>query len=338
MGPFGNPQPERGPVRRIVPILSSAALIAALSACASAPKAPEPTTTADAAAAEVCSAKAGSASQAIDVSGDFGTAPKVDFKAGLDADTTQRSVVIPGKGDKVDPGASAQVAYSIYNGTTGKLIESYGYDDGQPVTFAADAQLLLPGLAKTIACEKAGSRIASVIPGAEAWGPDGNKTVGVDPGQSLVAVIDIESVVPSRAWGADQPAPEGLPKVTLAKDGTPSIAVPSTDPPTELKLGVLKQGDGDTVPDSATVTVQYLGVDWETGKTFDSSWKRGAPASFSLSGVVPGFAQAIAGQKVGSQVIAVIPPSLGYGEASKDNTSELAGKTLVFVIDILAIN
>ncbi|WP_286277322.1 hypothetical protein [Naasia aerilata] len=37
-------------------------------------------------------------------------------------------------------------------------------------------------------------------------------------------------------------------------------------------------------------------------------------------------------------MLAVIPPALGYGEKSDSNTSELAGKTLVFVIDILAIN
>ena len=49
---------------------------------------------------------------------------------------------------------------------------------------------------------------------------------------------------------------------------------------------------------------------------------------------MPGFVQALAGQKVGSQVLVVIPPALGYGEDAKAH--ELGGKTLVFVIDILA--
>lgn len=327
-------------MRRALPLIASAALLAALTACSSAAPAKAGSTTTpstNSAAVDVCGAKSGSASEAVKVSGDLGSAPTVTFKNGIDAKTTERTMVVEGSGDEVKEGSSAEVAYSIYNGATGKLIESYGYTDDQPVTFAASATQLLPGLAKTIGCAKVGSRVAAVIPAAEAWGADGYKDVGVEAGQSLVAVIDIESLVPTRAWGADQPAQEGLPTVKLAGDGTPSIAIPSTDAPKDLKVAVLKKGDGDVVPDTATVTVQYVGVDWADGKTFDQSWGK-APATFSLDGVVPGFAQAIAGQTVGSQVLAVIPPALGYGEASADNTSELAGKTLVFVIDILAIN
>ncbi len=55
-----------------------------------------------------------------------------------------------------------------------------------------------------------------------------------------------------------------------------------------------------------------------------------------LSGVVAGWTQGLSGQTVGSQVLLVIPPALGYGEKSDTNTNELAGETLVFVVDILA--
>jgi FKBP-type peptidyl-prolyl cis-trans isomerase len=66
---------------------------------------------------------------------------------------------------------------------------------------------------------------------------------------------------------------------------------------------------------------------------FDSSWKRGAPTQFSISGVVPGFQKALVGQKVGSQVVAVVTPADGYGD--KGSGSIPANATLVFVIDIL---
>ncbi|WP_210481706.1 FKBP-type peptidyl-prolyl cis-trans isomerase [Naasia sp. SYSU D00948] len=323
--------------RRLLPLLSSAALLAALTACSSDAPAPSASTPTADAAVDVCSATSGAASEAVAVTGELGTAPTVTFEAGIDAGTTERTTVIEGGGDEVTAGSSATVAYSIYNGGTGELIETYGYADDQPVTFAADATKLLPGLAKTIGCATVGSRIASVIPAAEAWGAEGNEQVGVAAGASLVAVIDIESVVPTRAWGEEQPAPEGLPTVTLADDGAPTVAVPSTDPPAELQVAVLKKGDGEVVPDTATVTVQYQGVQWDTGEVFDQSWGSG-PTSFSLDQVVPGFSQAIAGQTVGSQVLAVIPPALAYGEASGENAHELAGKTLIFVIDILAIN
>jgi len=88
------------------------------------------------------------------------------------------------------------------------------------------------------------------------------------------------------------------------------------------------------VPEGATVTLQYHGVSWDTGEVFDESWP--SPTALSLAQVVPGFAQAIAGQTVGSQVIAVLPPDLAYGQEG-ESTSALAGQTLVFVIDILGV-
>ena len=82
-----------------------------------------------------------------------------------------------------------------------------------------------------------------------------------------------------------------------------------------------------------TVRIHYTGT-LKDGSVFDSSWEAGTPASFQTTGVVDGFRQALEGQTVGSQVVVVIPPAAGYGEeGSSDN--ELAGETLVFVVDIL---
>ena len=80
--------------------------------------------------------------------------------------------------------------------------------------------------------------------------------------------------------------------------------------------------------------MQYTGVKWSDGSVFDSSWENGAPASFQTTGVVDGFRQALEGQTVGSQVLVVIPPALGYGEG-EINDDDLVGETLVFVVDIL---
>jgi len=84
------------------------------------------------------------------------------------------------------------------------------------------------------------------------------------------------------------------------------------------------------------VTVHYTGVIWGTGKVFDSSWTKGTPATFQTSGVIPGFGKALVGQKVGSQVIAVIPPADGYGTAGQAGAGISGTDTLVFVVDILA--
>jgi peptidylprolyl isomerase len=70
---------------------------------------------------------------------------------------------------------------------------------------------------------------------------------------------------------------------------------------------------------------------------FDSSWQHGAPQSFVLgsSRVIPGWNQAVTGQRVGTRLLLVIPPTLGYGKPGNPPTIT-GNKTLIFVIDILA--
>ena len=82
-----------------------------------------------------------------------------------------------------------------------------------------------------------------------------------------------------------------------------------------------------------TVLVHYTGVKWSDGTVFDSSWERGAPASFATTGVVEGFQQALEGQTVGSQVLVVDPAGVRLRRAGRDH--ELQDETLVFVVDIL---
>jgi peptidylprolyl isomerase len=112
---------------------------------------------------------------------------------------------------------------------------------------------------------------------------------------------------------------------------------PGTEPPSDLQIEVLKKGDGPVVPDPANVTVQYQGVNWTTGEVFDQSWGKGTPSPFSTDQVVPGFAKAMIGQTVGSQVVVIIPPAEGYGEAGQPSAGIGGTDTLVFVIDILAV-
>ena len=95
------------------------------------------------------------------------------------------------------------------------------------------------------------------------------------------------------------------------------------------------QGDGPAVEEGDTVTVHYTGWLWD-GTQFDSSWDKGSPATFTLADgqLIDGWVQGLAGQTVGSQVLLVIPPELGYGADGNDTIP--GGSTLVFVVDILA--
>jgi peptidylprolyl isomerase len=155
-----------------------------------------------------------------------------------------------------------------------------------------------------------------------------------DPNAGEVYVFDFLDVVPNAAWGEPQESVDGMPTVTLDEDGAPTIELPDGDAPTAVELETLKKGDGATVAPGDTVLVQYTGVTWSDGSVFDSSWEAGTPASFQTTGVVDGFRQALEGQTVGSQVLVVIPPAAGYGEEGSSD-HELAGETLVFVVDIL---
>jgi FKBP-type peptidyl-prolyl cis-trans isomerase len=83
------------------------------------------------------------------------------------------------------------------------------------------------------------------------------------------------------------------------------------------------------------VRVHYTGVTWDEREVFDSSWDS-EPASMTLDSVVPGFAAALEGQTVGSQVLVVIPPEQGYGDQAQGAIP--ANSTLVFVIDILGLD
>jgi peptidylprolyl isomerase len=137
----------------------------------------------------------------------------------------------------------------------------------------------------------------------------------------------------TRASGEAQPAIEGYPAVTLDSTGAPSITPLTTEPPTEFGVATLIKGSGSVVGATDIVTVQYAGFLWD-GTPFDSSWMRGEPAQFSLEQVVPGFTKAIAGQTIGSQVVAILPPADGYGESGAGSIPP--NSTLIFVVDILA--
>lgn len=133
--------------------------------------------------------------------------------------------------------------------------------------------------------------------------------------------------------------PANLPKITRAKNGKPSIEIPSGyKPGDDLVVQPLIRGKGNTVTDHNTVVVKYTG--WLTdGTQFDSSWDRNATLEAdTYSGgshtVITGWQQGMVGQTVGSQVLMVIPPSLGYGNQKQGSIP--ANSTLIFVVDILA--
>ena len=106
-------------------------------------------------------------------------------------------------------------------------------------------------------------------------------------------------------------------------------------PPTELQITDLVEGEGDEAVPGGVVDVPYVGVEFETGEEFDSSWDRGQSARFPLPQLIGAWQQGIPGMKIGGRRQLVCPPELAYGPAGGGH--RLSGKTLIFVIDLLGV-
>jgi peptidylprolyl isomerase len=329
-------------LRKFPVIFAVSALALTLAGCSSSP-APSATPTAGAVSspqADVGSCTDtpdGDASKSVDVTGDAGAKASATFDAPLSVDATQRTVLSKGTGDTIKIGDLTTVNFTVFNGTSGKEVFST-YDSGHNLSVSVDQTKILIGIVKGIECVPADSRVVAVVPPAEAFGDKGSTDLGIAATDTTVFVIDIGDIVPDRATGADQPAQPGMPTVTLADDGTPTVSIPDTDPSPDLQVSVLKKGDGAVVQAGADVTAQYQGLIWGSKKIFDQSWGKNGPVPFSTAAgaTIPGFASAIVGQTVGSQVIVSIPPAQGYGDKGNQGAGIAPTDTLVFVIDILA--
>ncbi|QPZ37218.1 FKBP-type peptidyl-prolyl cis-trans isomerase [Paramicrobacterium chengjingii] len=317
-------------IRHVVIPAAITALL--LTGCSSSP---EPTSTEEASGVGTCvDTSSGAASESVTVEGEAGSEPTATFDTPLDVDTTERTVISEGDGDETAHGDWAGIEITLYNATTGEKVQSSSYAGGpMQVKIADDA--LIPALVRAIECVPTGSRVVSVSPAADAWGEQGSSDGAVGPGDAVVIIADIVSITPLAATGEPQEVDPAFPSVALDDSGTPTVTLPDAEAPTAFELGVLKKGDGATVEDGDSVTVQYQGVNWRTGKVFDQSWGDG-PAQFGTGDVIAGFTKALVGQTVGSQVIAVIPPTDGYGAKGNDSAGITGTDTLVFVVDILA--
>ena len=85
------------------------------------------------------------------------------------------------------------------------------------------------------------------------------------------------------------------------------------------------------------MTAHYVGVSASTGEEFDASWNGGQPISFPLTGVIPGWSEGLVGMKEGGRRTLVIPADLAYGDTPPPGAGIAAGETLVFTIDLVAV-
>jgi peptidylprolyl isomerase len=117
----------------------------------------------------------------------------------------------------------------------------------------------------------------------------------------------------------------------------PEVDFPGGEPPADLEITEIWEGDGKEASAGDTVEVHYVGVAYSTGEEFDASWNRGEPLRFRLGAgqVIAGWDQGVQGMKVGGRRQLIIPPGLGYGNRGAGNAIR-PGETLIFVCDLVS--
>jgi FKBP-type peptidyl-prolyl cis-trans isomerase len=131
-------------------------------------------------------------------------------------------------------------------------------------------------------------------------------------------------------------APSGGPEDKLGQK--PAVAKGSGPPPTGLKVIDLVKGKGAVAAKGKKLTMQYVGVLFDSGAQFDASWDNGQPFQFTLGrdSVIPGWTKGVPGMRVGGRRKLIIPAELGYG-AQGSPPSIPPNSALIFDIDLLKV-
>ncbi|MFE6777689.1 FKBP-type peptidyl-prolyl cis-trans isomerase [Streptomyces sp. NPDC057702] len=269
---------------------------------------------------------------------EFGQKPTVAKGSGKPSPDLAVKTLVPGRGVTVAKGDFLQVNYLGQTWQNGKVFDN-SYDRDKLAVFPIGIGKVIPGWDQALVGKKVNSRVQIAVPPALGYGPEGNPQAGIKGDDTLVFVVDIVGTYNTKSAARGKEVDQGdkaLPVVGTKTDGkAPSIEVPSGEPPKKVVSNYVLEGDGPELKKTDAVMVQYKGVLWDGGKEFDSSYASGQLAQFSLQQVVPGWTEGLAGKKVGSRVLIVVPPDKGYGKEKKDGIPP--NSTLVFSVDILAV-
>ncbi|CBG74337.1 MULTISPECIES: FKBP-type peptidyl-prolyl cis-trans isomerase [Streptomyces] len=269
----------------------------------------------------------------------FDEKPTVAKGSGEPSKDLAVKTVIAGSGKTVAEGDYIQANYLGQIWSTAKVFDN-SYDRKTPLVIQLSPQGIIDGWRYALTGKKAGSRVEMAVPPTWGYGKDGNAQAGIKGTDTLVFVVDVQDTFNAKSSAKGTKAAQNdakLPKVGTNTDGkAPSIEVPKVDPPTQLVANYIIEGDGPEVGAEDSLLVQYKGVLWDTGKEFDSSYSRGALSSFGLKQVVKGWSQGMTGKKVGSRLLIVIPPKLGYGDTPPSGSDIKKDSVMVFTVDILA--
>lgn len=271
----------------------------------------------------------------------FGEKPTVAKGTGDPSKDLAVKTVIAGNGRTVAENDFIKANYLGQIWSSGKVFDnSY---DRSPLVLQLAQGSIIDGWRYALTGKKIGSRVEIAVPPTWGYGPSGNEQAGIKGTDTLVFVIDLLDSYNTKSSAKGKEVPQtdaALPKVATNTDGSlPKVTLPKSDPPKKLVSNYILEGDGDEVTKKQAVLCQFQGLEWQGGRTFQKTYGSGRLSQFSveqMEQVVKGLAQGITGKKVGSRVLIVVPPDLGYGDNPPSGSGIKKGATLVFTVDILA--
>jgi len=319
-------------VRKLVSVVLAGGLLVALSACATGP------------AGADCTPlfPSGENSKLITATGDLGADPEAEFPTPIVGTKTQASVLTEGEGERLPAGSLGVVQITIYDGSDGSVLISSDYTGSGVLASVADG---VPAFGAVAQCATVGSRVAAVGTASDVVGEAAIEQyqLPVEADDDVVLVADVLQTYLGKANGADQPAQAGFPSIVTAPDGRPGFTFASdSTAPSTFTSALLKAGSGAKVEEGDAVVLNYTAVAWGETTVAETTWdglpvvKLATSLTNDEKGLIEGLAKGIVGQKVGSQVIVVVPPELGYASGSAP-VGVPDGATLVYVVDILGI-
>lgn len=270
----------------------------------------------------------GDTMQGVSASGKLGSKPDISFKTPFKVENQTHQVIQEGNGEVIRDGDRVCTRSLALDAKTGKVINST-WDKSSPECSIVISKKALPAYYDTFKGLKVNSTVAVGID--ESGSGSSKKT------DSYIMALTFVSRSKNLARAQGQKVtdlPSDLPKISLDDKGKPSLDLNGYKPKGGLVIQPLIKGEGAKVGEHQSVSANYTGWLASDGKQFDSSWDRGQASDFSLDQVVKGWQQGLAGQTVGSQVLLIVPPDLGYGSQQQQKIP--ANSTLIFVVDILA--
>jgi peptidylprolyl isomerase len=289
-------------------------------------------------------AEPGGSISGLEVSGDFGSAPEVTVDEPLDLAESQSEVLAEGDGNPVVEGEQALLHLYIANGTNGDKALST-YDQGVPAAFQMTEAELFKSVVDATVGQNVGSRVVVAAPPEEAFGAEGAPQFNLTGEDDVVFVLDIMSVQPTEVLDGPEgdevtDLPDDLPTVQERDDQVTGIGFDDApkQPPKQLEVVTLVEGDGPEVREGSMVTFDYLGQVYGSEEVFDQSYNaEPRPFPVGVGGLIKAWDEALVGATRGSRLMIIAPPDMAYGEQGSPPTIP-GNSTLVFVVDVLGVD